>query len=60
MALIHQFLVKEIKITNSIDEKQLDKLSKFENKSEALDLIDTIFPPNKPSINAPSVKGTRL
>ena len=58
--LIHPFLVKSINLSPSIDEKQLDKLSKFENKGVLLDLVDMIFPPNKPSMYAPSVKGTRL
>ena len=58
--LIHPFLVRIINLSSSIDEKQLDKLSKFENKGVLLDLVDMIFPPNKPSMYAPSVKGTRL
>jgi len=58
--LIHPFIVKSINISSTIDEKKLDKLSKFENKGVFLDLVDTIFPPNKPSMYAPSVKGTRL
>ena len=58
--LIHLFLVKTINLSTSIDEKLLDKLSKFENRGVLLDLIDIIFPPNKPSMYAPSVKVTRL
>ena len=58
--LIYPFIVKTINLSTSIDEKLLDKLSKFENKGAFLDLIDIIFPPNKPSMYAPSVKGTRL
>ena len=56
----HPFIVKSINFSSPIEEKLLDKLSKFENKGVILDLIDTIFPPNKPSMYAPSVKGTRL
>ena len=58
--LIHPFSVKSINISSLIDEKSIDKLTKSENKGVFLDLIDTIFPPNKPSMYAPSVKGTRL
>ena len=58
--LVHPFMVKSIEVAPTIDEKLIDKLSKFENKSVLLDLIDIIFPPNKPSMYAPSVKGTRL
>ena len=35
-------------------------VSKYENRGVFLDLIDMIFSPNKPSICAPSLKGTRL
>ena len=58
--LIHPFIVKSINISSLIDEKSIDKLTKFENKGVFLDLVDTIFPPNKPSMYAPSIKGTRL
>lgn len=53
-------MVKSINLTSPIKEKLIDNLSKFENKGVVLDLIDTIFPPNKPSMYAPSIKGTRL
>ena len=58
--LIHPFIVKSINLSSEIDEKKLEELSRFENKGIILDLIDTIFPPNKPSMYAPSIKGTRL
>ena len=58
--LIYPFMVKSINLTSPIEEKLIDNLSKFENKGVVLDLIDTIFPPNKPSMYAPSIKGTRL
>ena len=60
ISLIHPFLVRLINLSPLIDEKELDKLSRFENKGVLLDLVDMIFPPNKPSMYAPSVKGTRL
>ena len=58
--LIHPFSTKNINLTSEPDEKLLDKLSRPENKGVSFDLIDSIFPPNKPSMYAPSVKGTRL
>ena len=53
--LIHPFKIKAVN-----GDKLMDKFSKFEVKGLNLDLFDNIFPPNKPSMFAPSVKGTRL
>ena len=53
--LIHPFKIKSIK-----GEKSNNKLTKFEIKDINLELFDNIFPPNKPSMYAPSLKGTRL
>ena len=53
-------LITHFKIKSVEEEKNINKLSEFEVKGINMDLFDNIFPPNKPSMYCPSVKGTRL
>ena len=53
-------IIPHFKIRAVNGEQIIQKLTEFEIKGINRDLIDNIFPPNKPSMYTPSVKGTRL
>ena len=60
-----KILEKEIEVKphfkiKSVSGEKIDKLTEFDIKGINTDLFDNIFPPNKPSMYCPSVKGTRL
>ena len=53
-------IISHFKIKSVDGDKNINKLTEFEIKGINMDLFDNIFPPNKPSMYCPSVKGTRL
>ena len=53
-------IIPHFKIKAINGELIINKLSEMEIKGINMDLFDNIFPPNKPTMYTPSVKGTRL
>ena len=53
-------MIQKVDIKYEIKENKLSHIFSLDIKDNKINLLDTIFPPNKPTMYAPSSKGSRL